>query len=157
MFYTLLVHFVRCSTRGIYEENANVQSRRRPRMSWTVGFLVLYLGMLRFPSPADSASYSPIERTMRSSTSLTCNVQKFRSRIEAAVVCHGDANCRATWTPLQSDETSGFALCSCMARASYGGMDDTAWRLRLQIPGAFNTGGTCVSKKTLRACTYINV
>ena len=72
-----------------------------------------------------------------------CHVQKYRSRIEAAVVCHGDVTCRATWTPLQRDVTTGFAWCSCMTEATFGGMDDGAWRLRLQHAGTFNTGDSC--------------
>ena len=67
---------------------------------------------------------------MKGSTSSTCDSLKFRSRIEAAVACNGDASCQGTLTSAQPYGTRGFAVCSCMNEALYGGLNRDGYDLR---------------------------
>ena len=90
----------------------------------TIGFLMV--------STVRGTELYEIKTYMKSSTSLTCNSLKFRSRAEAAVACKGDASCQGTLTSAQPNGTRRFAVCSCMNEALYGGLNRDGYDLRLR-------------------------
>ena len=88
--------------------------------------------------------YSPIATSIQSSTSFSCSVDQFRSRLEAVVTCVNGGDCRGILSLEASIGTSSFVVCTCktdpgIERLGYGSPN-----LYLRNSnGVFDIGKTC--------------
>ena len=69
--------------------------------------------------------YRPITTSIQSSTSLSCSVDQFRSRLEAVVTCVNGGDCRGILSLEATMGTGSYVVCTCMTdpgieRLGYG-------------------------------------
>ena len=113
---------------------------------------VLLSLLLLFPVPVTyGVKYQPISTSIQSSTSLSCSVDQFRSRLEAVVTCVNGGDCRGILSLEASKGTSSFVICTCMTDISHQRLGYGAPNLYLRNNNVvFNIGKAC----TRYICSY---
>ena len=116
-----------------------------PFMKETTHMLVLFSLLLLWVVPGTyGIEYRPIMSSIQSSTSLSCSVDQFRSRLEAVVTCVNGGDCRGILSLEASMGTGSFVVCTCMTDLGLERLGYGSPNLYLRNNnGVFNIGKAC--------------